>query len=44
MKEFKALIKFLLPYKFVLLLAVLCMIMATVMNLAGPQMIRMLTR
>jgi len=42
MEEFRELIKFLLPFKFVLLLAVLCMVLATAMNLAGPQMIRIL--
>ncbi|MFW6006794.1 MAG: ABC transporter ATP-binding protein [Bacillota bacterium] len=40
MKEFKALLKFVKPYKWLLFLATLCMVLVTVMNMAGPWMIR----
>ncbi|MEC9488391.1 MAG: ABC transporter ATP-binding protein, partial [Halanaerobium sp.] len=42
MREFKALIKFIKPYQNWLALAIFCMIGVTVMNLAGPWLVRTL--
>lgn len=42
MKEFKELLRFVKPYKWLLVLATLSMIIVTVMNMAGPWMIRSL--
>lgn len=40
MKELKILYRFMKPYKWVMVLATLCMILVTAMNMAGPWMIR----
>lgn len=42
MKEIKALLPFVKPYRWTIALAVLCMIAVTVMNLASPWMVRTL--
>ncbi len=42
MKEIKALLPFARPFKFWILLATICMIVVTAMNLAGPWAIRSL--
>ncbi len=42
MKEFKRLLPFVKPYRWVLLLASICMVTVTGMNLAGPWAIRLL--
>ncbi len=44
MKEFKALYRFIKPYRATLALAMFCMILVTTMSLTGPWMIRMLIK
>lgn len=44
MKELKTLLRFAKPYKWWLVLATLCMIIVTLMNMAGPWMIRNLIK
>ena len=44
MKEIKALVRFVKPYKWFLVLTIICMILVTSMNMAGPWMIRNLVK
>ncbi len=44
MKEFKALLRFIKPYKWLLVLAAFCMLLVTIMNMSGPWLIRNLIK
>ncbi len=44
MKEFKALFRFMRPYRWLIILATFCMVLVTTMNMLGPWMIRNLIK